>query len=141
MRVSQAAMGKSKRTRSRPTQEIPQHRLTVGQVLLAHAVAFALITLACVWFLFGSQTLYRRGVVAAIDAASRTLILHIEPSGNPVSFVWTEGTKFLHHDTPIRPDSLVVGGQVVVVYRRLGLPFTATKVTMLSPPANPRRWQ
>lgn len=135
--VSQAAMGKSKRSRSQPTEEMPRHRLTVGQELLVHAVVLALITLACVWFLLGSQTLQRHGVVASIDAASRTLILRIEPSGNPVSYVWTESTEFLDRDTPVRSDSLVVGGRVVVVYRRLGLPFTATQVKMVSPPTNP----
>jgi hypothetical protein len=102
-----------------------------------HGVVLALITLACVWFLLGSQTLRRQGVVAAIDAERRTLILRVEPSGNPVSYVWTESTEFLDRDTPVRPDSLVVGGRVVVVYRRLGLPFTATQVKMVSPPTNP----
>jgi hypothetical protein len=129
-------MGKSKRTRSRPTKEIPRHRLTVGQELLVHGVVLALITLAGVWFLLGSQTLHRHGVVAAVDAATRTLILRIEPSGNPVSYVWTESTEFLDRDTPVRPDALVVGGQVVVVYRRLGLPFTATQVKMVGSPTD-----
>lgn len=129
-------MGKTKPTRSRPSKEAPRRWLSVGQVLLVHAVVIGLITLAGVWFLFGSRTLQRHGVVTAIDAASRTLILRTEPSRNPVRYVWTERTEFLDRDTPIRPDSLVVGGRVVVVYRGLGLPFTATQVKIVGTPTD-----
>lgn len=130
-------MGKSRRGKTRKGKSESARQQSAGLALLAHGLVILSLAYLMFKLVLSTQTLHSHGTLVSVDTATHTLLVRMPPSGRHVAYQWDASTRFLAHETPVRPDGLRVGGSLGLVYRQGGPPHVLTKVLLIGGPAKP----